>query len=148
MSRNIVLTDGQDGYEAVSKYVIEYWKNVCYATVLVTLETSSDGKNYRRTNEIVSPYEWECEYLHDWWEGEPYIKVLGIKDIYRIDILPAADAVEVVRCKDCIYCDKLDVVDVCRHPKNIIYDGSNTKRVHVLAVGEYHYCGFGGRREK
>ena len=148
MSRNIVLTDGQDGYEAVGKYVIEYWETICYATVMVALEISSDGKNYRRTIEIVSPYEWKCEYLHDWWEGEPYIKVLGIKDIDEIDILPAADAVEVVRCKDCMYCNKLDVVYVCEHPKNIIYDGCNTNRVHVLAVGEYHYCGYGGRREE
>lgn len=58
----------------------------------------------------------------------------------------AVDFVEVVRCADCRFCSKLDVVDVCEHPKNVMINESNPKRVHVLAVGREHYCSYGERR--
>ena len=69
------------------------------------METSYDGKEYLRENEVVSPdCDFEgCEFLHDWWEGEPYIKILGIKNISEIEFTPTADVVEVVRCKDCAH---------------------------------------------
>ena len=65
-----------------------------------------------------------------------------------LDRIPAADVVEVVRCKDCKYRRKLDIIDVCEHDKIVMVNESNPKRVHVLAVGTEHYCGYAERKEQ
>ena len=59
---------------------------------------------------------------------------------------PTADVVEVVRCRDCKYCKKLDIVDVCEHDKNLMINESNPKRVHVLCVTPDHYCSYGEKK--
>jgi hypothetical protein len=61
------------------------------------LKTSYEGKEYLRYNEVVSPTE-NCEsleFLHDWWEGQEYIKLLGIRNLHEIELIPTADVVEV-----------------------------------------------------
>lgn len=38
-------------------------------------------------NEVASPYNFDdIEYLYDWWEGEKFIKLFGIKSIAEIKI--------------------------------------------------------------
>ena len=59
---------------------------------------------------------------------------------------PTADVVYVVRCKDCKYCNRLDVVDVCEHDKTVMINESNPKRVHVLSVTPDHYCSYGEKK--
>lgn len=54
------------------------------------------------------------------------------------------DFVEVVRCKYCKYFERLDTrMKVCKHERNTLVTESAPKRVHVLAVNENHYCGYG-----
>lgn len=97
MSVDIVLKNGRSGYDAVEEYVEKYWKQNGYATAIVSLETSYDGREYRRENEVVSPTEdfEACEFLNDWWEGEEYIRLIGIINVHEIDIFHTADVVEV-----------------------------------------------------
>lgn len=49
--------------------------------------TSHDGKTYDLCKEIASPYNGDdVEFLYDWWEGEKFIKLFGIKAVDEIDI--------------------------------------------------------------
>ena len=66
----IMLKDGQDGYEAVGEYIRRYWRHHDRASVLISLSTSFDGKTYD----------------YEWWKGERYIKILGIKDVNCFDV--------------------------------------------------------------
>lgn len=85
----IRLKDGQDAYELVSEYIKRFWeRNTSVDTVVFSIETSYDGVDYCRTNEIATPTSdmEDVEYLNDWWEGEPYIKLLGIQSVEKMDI--------------------------------------------------------------
>lgn len=56
------------------------------------------------------------------------------------------DFVEVVRCKDCKHCIKLEkIIPVCGHEKNVLITESAPTRVHMLVVDDYDYCSFGER---
>ena len=86
MSKKIVLTDGQTGYEVIGDYIQRYWENVCCTTVLVTIFSSCNGREYDRKSIIASPEfpDMALEYDYDWWEGEKYIILSGIVDIHDI----------------------------------------------------------------
>lgn len=83
----IQLKDGQNGYNAVGEYIRRYWKHNIYTTVVVSFGTSYDGKIYELRKAIASPYQFDdIEYLYDWWEGERFIKLFGIKSVDELDI--------------------------------------------------------------
>lgn len=83
----IKLKDRQTGYDAVGEYICRYWKQHLCDTVIVSLATSYDGVKFRTINEVASPYNFDdIEYLYDWWEGEKFIKLFGIKSIAEIKI--------------------------------------------------------------
>lgn len=83
----IKLKDGQSGYDVIEEYIRRYWHNNTHSTVIVSMETSYDGKTYYPYTTVGCPYEFDTvEFLHDWWEGEKFIRLLGIKDIAEIDI--------------------------------------------------------------
>jgi hypothetical protein len=88
--RQIDLSKGQSGYDLVGEQLINHWKQTYYSTALVSLELSYNGKDYTKTNEVVSPLIDSdiCEWLSDWWEGQEYIRILGIKNIDDIDLFP------------------------------------------------------------
>lgn len=96
MSELIILQEGQSGYDIVAEYVLKYWDKTYYSTAIVSLETSYDGIIYDKHNEVVSS---SCgdfeEFLHDWWEGQKFIKINGVKNIDEIEFVPTADVVEV-----------------------------------------------------
>lgn len=83
----IKLEDGQNGYDIVGEYVRRYWKHNIYTTVVVSLGVSYNGMTYELRKEIASPYNFnDVEYLYDWWEGERFIKLFGIKSVDELDI--------------------------------------------------------------
>lgn len=83
----IKLKDRQTGYDAVGEYIRRYWKQHLCDTVIVSLATSYDGVKFDTLNEVASPYNFDdIEYLYDWWEGEKFIKLFGIKSIAEIEI--------------------------------------------------------------
>lgn len=84
----IELKDGQDGYEAVAEYIDRYCRRTAYQDVVVSIATSYDGKDYNLLNEVVFPDNC-CDdfiFLNDWWEGEKFIKILGIKGVSELEI--------------------------------------------------------------
>lgn len=86
----IELAEDETGYTVVRSYVEKYWEESIKEKAVVSLGTSYDGKRYYYFNTILDIFN-ECgidyvEYLSDWWEGEKYIKILGIKGISEIDI--------------------------------------------------------------
>lgn len=83
----IKLKNGQSGYDAVGEYIQRYWKRNTADTVIVSIGTSYDGNIYDLRKEVASPCGFDgIEFLYDWWEGERYIKLFGIRAVKDIDI--------------------------------------------------------------
>ena len=84
---DIVLKDGQSGYDAVGEYIRRYWNHNITDTVIVSIGTSYDGNTYDIRKEVASPLNFDdIEFLYDWWEGERHIKLFGIRAISELDI--------------------------------------------------------------
>lgn len=83
---DIELTDEQTGYDAIAEYVKRYWDHNVEDDVVVSIGTSYDGVEYDLSKEIASPFWDGVEFVNDWWEGQKYIKLFGIKAIGEFDI--------------------------------------------------------------
>ena len=72
-------------------------------------------------------------------EGEVDVMKMFLKAMYRIDMIPPADVVEVVRCKH------------CKHIKeehfNIMPDGYSCE-LSGLMVEQENYCSYGERADE
>ena len=76
-----------DAYALVADCIIRFWESKYVCDVVCLIGTSFDGVNYCKTVEIASPDENHTgvEFLNDWYEGEPHVKVFGIKCVDDID---------------------------------------------------------------
>lgn len=85
---DIILKDGETGYDAVGEYVERYWEHNITDDVIVSIGVSYDGNQYDLSKEIARPISFVkgVEFLYDWWEGQKYIKLFGIKIVQEIDI--------------------------------------------------------------
>lgn len=84
---DIMLKDRQSGYDAVGEYIHRYWEHNIVDDIVVSIGTSYDGNTYNLLREVASPVGYnDIEFLHDWWEGEKYIKLFGIKTVGELDI--------------------------------------------------------------
>lgn len=84
---DIKLKDGQTGYNAVGEYIRRYWNHNITDTVIVSIGVSNDGSTFELRKEVATPLNFDdIEFLYDWWEGEQYIKLFGIKTVSEIDI--------------------------------------------------------------
>lgn len=83
----VKLKEGQSGYDVVGEYVRRYWSHNTTDTVIVSIGISHDGYTYDLHNEVVSPTGFDdIEFLYDWWEGEAFIRLFGIKAISKLAI--------------------------------------------------------------
>ena len=86
---DIILKDGRSGYDAVGEYIRRYWNHNIMDDVICSIGTSQDGKTYSLRKEVACPAGFandDIEFLSDWWEGERFIKLFGIKTIDEFDI--------------------------------------------------------------
>lgn len=84
---DIELKYGQNGYDVVGEYIRKYWSHNFTDVVIVSIGISHNGDNYKLLKEIACPNGFgDIEFLYDWWEGEKFIKLFGIKSIYEFDI--------------------------------------------------------------
>lgn len=84
---DIHLEKGQSGYAAVNPYLKRYWERHYYDDLVVALETSYDGVEYDATNELVIIDEFcDFRYQSDWWEGQSFIRIMGISAILELKI--------------------------------------------------------------
>ena len=84
---NIRLNEGCSGYNAIGEYVKKYWEHNITSTVICSIGTSYDGSTYSLHKEVATPSsDCDVEFLSDWWEGERYIKLFGIKTVEELDI--------------------------------------------------------------
>jgi hypothetical protein len=79
----------KDAYQAVGEYIERYWKRHGYTSVVVCMETSDDGKKYVECNVFASPDLspsgfGAVEYDYDWWEGEKYVRISGIRGLHEM----------------------------------------------------------------
>lgn len=83
---DIKLKDGQSGYDVVGEYIKRYWSHHMPDVVIVSIGTSYDGDNYELFKEVACPINFDdIEFLYDWWEGERFIKLFGIKNVRELD---------------------------------------------------------------
>lgn len=84
----IKLEERQNGYDVIGEYIRRYWDHNTADTVIVSIGIShDDGDTYELRNEIASPMNLDdVEFLYDWWEGEKFIGLFGIKSISELDI--------------------------------------------------------------
>lgn len=84
----IKLEEGQSGYDVVGEYIRRYWHHNITDTVIVSIGLShDDGNTYELRNEIASPMNFDdIEFLYDWWEGEKFIRLFGIKSVSKLAI--------------------------------------------------------------
>ena len=84
---DIILKSGQTGYDAIGEYILKYWNHNITDDVIVSLGTSYDGETYTLRKEVAYPSGFhDIEFLSDWWEGEKFIKLFGIKTVEELDI--------------------------------------------------------------
>lgn len=78
----IYLKDGQNGYDVVAEYIRRYWKHNMVDSVIVSIGRSYNGDTYELVNEVACPTGFDdVEFFYDWWEGEKYIRIFGIKAV-------------------------------------------------------------------
>lgn len=83
---DIKLKDGQSGYDAIGEYIRRYWDHNTSDVVIVSIGISYDGDNYELLKEVACPINFDdIEFLYDWWEGERFIKLFGIKSVRELD---------------------------------------------------------------
>ena len=84
---DIVLQSGESGYEAVGKYIRRYWKHNITSTVVVSIGVSYDGLTYELIKDVACPLGFDgVKCLYNWWEGQKYIKLFGIKTLDELDV--------------------------------------------------------------
>lgn len=83
---DIVLESGQSGYDVIGEYVRRYWEHNIWDDVIISIGTSYDGQTFDLRKEIAYPNGRDIEFLRDWWEGEKYIKLFGIKTVSEVDV--------------------------------------------------------------
>lgn len=85
----VTLEDGQSGYDIVGDYIGRYWRHNgdFVDTVVVYLEISYDGREYYPIYDVASPQNFDdILFDYDWWEGEKYIRLKGIKYLHELNI--------------------------------------------------------------
>lgn len=85
---DIILKDGEEGYLIIADFVRRYWSITnTDSPVIVSFEVSYDGIKYESLREVafLTGYN-EVEFFYDWWEGQKYIKMLGIKSIDNVEV--------------------------------------------------------------
>lgn len=82
-----VLEDDESGYDFVAEYIKRYWDHNCIDSVVVRIGISYDGISYEYKNEVANAtWDNDIEFDYDWWEGEKFIRILGIKSIEKLEI--------------------------------------------------------------
>lgn len=68
----------------------------------------------------------------------------GIRKALRcLEETPTIDAVQVVRCKDCLYRGHSDLC----HMKHLVYDEANHSSYYADFTMDNYYCSFGERKD-
>lgn len=84
--KNGVLIDlyegDQDVYELVTEYVSRYFNRHGISDLLMHLELSYNGSDYYRSSVLIeADKDGGIQYLTDWWDGEQFIKIVGISSV-------------------------------------------------------------------
>lgn len=86
---SFILSDQDTGYDVIEDRINRYYKTHTQDTVVVSLGISYDGENWEYMNEVAYPLDYlnsAIEFLNDWWEGQRYIKLYGIKSVSNLKI--------------------------------------------------------------
>ena len=82
-----MLLNGENAYEIVGEYVRRYWEYESCEDAVVSIEISDDGVKWAHIVEVIEPESYNTPlWLNDWWEGEKYIRLLGICGVNGLDI--------------------------------------------------------------
>lgn len=81
------LQSNEIAYDVIGEYVERYAEQTGEDIILVSLGISIDGISYDYETELISAdqngvFYWDS----DWWEGQEYIQLLGIKGINKVEV--------------------------------------------------------------
>ena len=83
---------------------------------------------------------------YEFWNGALYQwHCVDVKDIVNA---PTVDAVEVVRCKDCLFARKNDDYRLFYNCEKPLYDPQWGERPHIKLVQDCDFCSHGVRKEQ
>lgn len=83
---------------------------------------------------------WQDKLAETYGKNDEYVLCLG-EVLTKIDDAPTEDVVEVVRCKDCVFCWKYNDKYYLPRKDTLLCINDNTE------VGEDDFCSWGERRE-
>jgi len=86
---SFILNDQDTGYDVIVNRINRYYKVHNRDAVIVSIGISYDGEKWEYMNEVAYPLDYLCseiEFLNDWWEGQQYIKLLGIESVSNLKI--------------------------------------------------------------
>lgn len=82
-----ICSINENGYDVVGKLAQNYFDhNDSMDDLVIRIGTSYDGVNYDIRNEIVLIENCEAVFSNDWWEGQGFIRVYGIRSVIDLDI--------------------------------------------------------------
>lgn len=81
------LQSNEIAYDVIGEYVERYAEQTGEDIILVSLGISIDGISYDYETELISAdqngvFYWDS----DWWEGQEYIQLCGIKGINKVEV--------------------------------------------------------------
>lgn len=86
---SFILSDQDTRYDVIASRINRYYKTHSQDTVIVSIGISYDGEKWEYMNEVAYPLDYlsnDIEFLNDWWEGQRYIKLLGIESVSNLKI--------------------------------------------------------------
>ena len=90
LSEKEITTGKVNAYNIVAEYVKRYWQHYGFTdTVLISLGTShgANSEAFDMHKIIAYPNRLDdVEFDFDWWEGERFIRLYGIKLLLDIDV--------------------------------------------------------------
>lgn len=81
-----IRDSGQSGYDAVAILIWNYFKHNPMDDLVIRIGISYNGYDYDIENELVLIENGSFEFLNDWWEGQMFIRVYGIRYVPTLDI--------------------------------------------------------------
>lgn len=89
----------ETAYKVVEKLVRKHWEYVHEADdAVVNVKCSYDGRKWEGGNQFAEFTGYNVDgilWLRDWWEGEPHIRVYGIKNLSELRVIGGMDGMEV-----------------------------------------------------
>ena len=94
----ITWDKSSDPYDEITNIIEQWCKKNIWGDFLVTIETCHTGGKPEITTEYLGIDETGHKFIweYDWWEGEPYVELLGFAPMCEIEIHNIDDMLKMI----------------------------------------------------